>query len=217
MASVRFCPSDFAWRSAASVSAVSPDCDTTTTSVAGSGTLVAVAVLAGDLDLRRQAGDAFQPVLGGEARVVARAAGEHQHVLRAAQDAAPRRAPNSAGETASMPSQRVGDRRAAARRSPSACSGGTGRAPPRTPSVLTVRSSRFACRSPASNDAVAVQPDLGDVALLEIGDAVGGAGERHARRRRGSSRSRRRRPPAGCRRARRPPVPGWLFATTAMA
>jgi hypothetical protein len=40
IASVRFWPSDLAWRSAASVSAVSPDCDTATTSVAGSGMLL---------------------------------------------------------------------------------------------------------------------------------------------------------------------------------
>ena len=39
IASVRFWPSDCACLSAASVSAVSPDCETTTTSVFGSGTL----------------------------------------------------------------------------------------------------------------------------------------------------------------------------------
>jgi hypothetical protein len=46
MASVWFMPSDFACLSAASVSAVSPDCEMVTTSAFGFGDRFAVAVLA---------------------------------------------------------------------------------------------------------------------------------------------------------------------------
>ena len=45
------------------------------------GHAVAVAVLAGDLDLRRDLGNGFQPVLGRRARVVAGAAGQNQHAV----------------------------------------------------------------------------------------------------------------------------------------
>ncbi len=78
MASVFCCPSDLAWRSAARVSAVSPDCEMATISWLRVGHRDAVAVFAGDLDGARHAGDGFEPVAGGVAGVAAGAAGEDQ-------------------------------------------------------------------------------------------------------------------------------------------
>jgi hypothetical protein len=48
---------------------------------------VAVAVFAGDLDVHRQLGHRFDPVLGGQAGVVAGAAGQDQHAVDFLEDA----------------------------------------------------------------------------------------------------------------------------------
>ncbi len=74
-------PACFASRSAASVSAVSPDCEIVTNSAFFGTTGVAIAVLARDLDAARQAADLLDEVLRHEARVVAGAAGDDAHAL----------------------------------------------------------------------------------------------------------------------------------------
>ncbi len=81
IASVCACPRPFACFSAASVSAVSPDCETTTTSAAGCGHAVAIPVFARDLDRAGNAGERLDPLLRDERRVVAGAAGQHQHAV----------------------------------------------------------------------------------------------------------------------------------------
>ena len=71
-------------RSAASVSAVSPDCEMVTNSEFGGTSGIAVAVLAGDVDGARQLADLLDEVARHDAGVEARAAGDDVHVLRCA-------------------------------------------------------------------------------------------------------------------------------------
>jgi hypothetical protein len=79
MVSVCVMPRLCAWRSAAKVSAVSPLWVMVTMSEVGYR--FAVAVFAGNLDLARHFGDRFDPVLGHAAAVVAGAAGQDQHTV----------------------------------------------------------------------------------------------------------------------------------------
>ena len=102
-----------------------------TTSVRGLGTRVAVAVFAGHFDLRRDFGDALQPVLGGAAAVVAGAAGQDQHRVDVLEARGSAPSPKQLGHDALARLRACRQWRAAARRFPFACSGGTGPARPR--------------------------------------------------------------------------------------
>ena len=86
IASVR-APCAFAWRSAISVSIVSPDCEIAMTRVSGSDDGVAVAELAGELDLDRQSRPVLDRVLRHQAGVGGGTAGDHDDLVDLAQHA----------------------------------------------------------------------------------------------------------------------------------
>ena len=80
MASV-FEPFALASRCAASVSAVSPDCEITTVSVSGSNDRIAVAEFAAVIHFDRHARQLLDHELAGQRRVPAGAAGDDPHLL----------------------------------------------------------------------------------------------------------------------------------------
>ena len=75
-------PSRFASRSAASVSAVSPDCVMTTASVFWADDRIAVAVLGAVVDFDRDARELLDHELADQPRVPRRAAREDRDLLR---------------------------------------------------------------------------------------------------------------------------------------
>jgi hypothetical protein len=86
MVSVFSMPSDRACFSAASVSAVSPDCENGDHQRTRVGHAVAVAVFAGDFHGHGDLGDGFDPVFGRQAGVVAGAAGQDQQGIDVLED-----------------------------------------------------------------------------------------------------------------------------------
>ena len=112
----------FAMRSAASVSAVSPDCEMVTNSVFGSARRLAVAIFARDLHAARQAArSASMQYRATEPGVIAGAARDDLHGFGTRAAVRRASAPNSCGEQRAAGDalfERVARSRAAARRSP---------------------------------------------------------------------------------------------------
>ena len=169
----------FACFSAASVSAVSPDCETTTTSAVGIGDAVAIAVFACDLDGARNARERLDPLLRDERRVIARSARQHEHVSDAGTARASASSPNSDGSTPATDSSVSATARG--------CSKISFCMKWRIGAKLDGRARRLD-RDHGPVDALAARvvdrpgfaAHVGDVAVLEIGDA---ARDRQKRRR----------------------------------
>ena len=134
---------------------------------------VAVAVLVAELHVARDLREALDPVARHRARVEARARGEDQHASRCPRKPATRRRRRGRPRRRRRRSRLRACRRprAAARGSPSACSGGRGRGRPRRRESSDRCTSRFTSRPSLSTTRTPPRFERHHVAVLEVDHA----------------------------------------------